>query len=444
MTIHDPQQPAHDAARPSAKPSSAHAPALLRRWPIWLLLVGIASAAIYGFMLQKKPDGAPAPEAKSGRPDGATRAAPVKAEAVKSGDLNIYLDGLGSVQPITVTVKSRVDGQLMKVYFREGQTVKAGAPLAEIDPRTYQVQLEQAQGQLARDQSLLKNAQLDLARYRQLFEEDSIAKQELDTQASLVHQYEAAIKVDQSQIDNASLQLAYCHITAPIGGRVGLRLVDPGNIVHASDANGLAVIAQLQPITVVFSIPEDKIPLVLKQWQAGVKLPVDAYDRAGTTKLASGTLVTVDNQIDATTGTVKLKAQFSNEDSALFPNQFVNARILVDVLRNATIIPTAAVQRGAKGSFVYVVNADNTATVRPVKLGPVQGETVAASAGVNPGETVVVDGTDKLREGAKVELITADAAASADKPPRPTGDAASKGAGDGQRKHRSPDSAAAQ
>ncbi len=405
MTNNAPAPNADDGKTPSAGLLPARLLAVFGRWPAWLLLL-CAAAVIYVFLA--RPGNAQPQAAR--RADASVRAVPVKAEAAKAGDLDVYLDGLGSVTPVTVTVKTRVDGQLMKVFFHEGQTVKVGETLADIDSRPYQVQLEQAQGQMVRDQALLKNAQLDLARYSRLFAQDSIAKQQLDTQAALVRQYEGSIKMDQSQIDNAKLQLSYCHITAPIGGRVGLRQVDPGNIVHAADANGLVVITQLQPITVVFSIPEDSLPAVMKKLHAGDKLPVDAYDRAGTAKLATGYLLTVDNQIDPSTGTVKLKAQFPNEDDVLFPNQFVNARMLVNVIHGATIIPAAAVQRGTPGTFVYVVTTDDTVTVRPVKLGPAQGENVAVNTGVTPGETVVVDGADKLRERAKVELIARNAA----------------------------------
>jgi multidrug efflux system membrane fusion protein len=260
---------------------------------------------------------------------------------------------------------------------------------------------------MARDQALLRNAQLDLERYQKLFEQDSIARQQLDTQAALVRQYEGAVKSDQGQIDNAKLQLTYSKITAPITGRIGLRQVDPGNIVRTSDQNGIVVITQLQPISVIFTVPEDRVATVMQRVRAGGRLTVEAWDRADKGKLATGTLLTVDNQIDPSTGTVKLRAQFANEDYGLFPNQFVNARLLIDVLKEATVIPTAALQRGAQGQFVYVVTPENTATVRPVKLGPTQGERVAILDGVKPGEAVVVDGADKLREGSRVEAPAA-------------------------------------
>jgi membrane fusion protein, multidrug efflux system len=262
---------------------------------------------------------------------------------------------------------------------------------------------------MARDQALLKNALIDLERYQLLYRQESIAKQQLDTQEALVRQYEGLVKVDQAQIDNAKLQLDYCRIVAPVSGRLGLRQVDPGNMVHASDPNGIVIITQLQPITVVFTIPEDRVPEVMKRLRTGDKLTVDAYDRGGKAKLAEGTLMTVDNQIDPATGTVKLKAQFTNQDQSLFPNQFVNARMLVDVKRDATVIPVAAVQRGAQGPFAYAVNADHTVTVRTIALGPTQQGTVTVEKGLAPGEIVVMDGADRLREGAKVELATGDA-----------------------------------
>jgi multidrug efflux system membrane fusion protein len=324
----------------------------------------------------------------------------------------VQLDALGSVTPVaTATVRSRVDGQLMKLQFKEGQVVRAGDLLAEIDPRPAQVQLATAEGQLAKDRALLKNAQLDLERYQTLFKQDSIAKQQLDTQESLVRQYEATLKVDQAAIDSARLQLTYCSVTAPISGRLGLRQVDLGNIVRAGDANGLVVITQLQPITVVFSIPEDSLPPVMKKLKGGDKLAVAAFDRSGKNQLAAGTLITVDNQIDPATGTVKLRAQFANDDLALFPNQFVNVRLLVDTRLGATVVPAAAVQRGTPGTFVYAVDAATRAvSVRKVRLGPAQGEQVSIEEGIAPGTLVVVDGADKLREGAIVEMVVRDSA----------------------------------
>jgi len=378
-----------------------------RRWLwFWLLAVCLVAAGV-AIWYYAPMEAGPAQPARPGRfgPNAPGRATPVLTALAKTDDINIYLGGLGSVTPLqTVTVKSRVDGQLMRVLFREGQMVKEGEVLAEIDPRPYQAQLNQVEGQLARDMALLKNAQIDFERYRTLYQQDSIAKQILDTQEALVRQYEGTVKADQGSIDNARLQLAYCRITAPVGGRLGLRQIDAGNMVRAGDAGGLVVITQLQPISVIFSIPEDNVPRVMKKLQAGEKMAVDVYDRADKNKLASGILLTVDNQIDATTGTVKLKAQFSNTDYALFPNQFVNVRLLVDKQSKATLIPTSAVQRGTQGTFAYVIKSDNTATVRPIKLGAPQGDNVAIESGVEPGERVVIDGADRLREGAKVEL----------------------------------------
>ncbi|HKB83893.1 MAG TPA: MdtA/MuxA family multidrug efflux RND transporter periplasmic adaptor subunit [Burkholderiales bacterium] len=378
-----------------------------RRWWVWLLVFCIIGGTAW-FVFAKpeggKPAGGPQGGGKAGM-NGANRPQPVMTAAARTGDINLYLNGLGTVIPLnTVTVRTHVDGELSAVMFREGQAVKQGDLIAQIDPRPYQVQLEQAQGTMARDQALLKNAQADLERYRTLFEQDSIAKQQLDTQASLVRQYEGALKADQAQIDSAKLQLTYSRITAPVTGRLGLRQVDVGNIVHTGDTNGIVVITQLQPITVVFTLPEDNISAVMKKLHAGEKLAVDAYDRAGKVKLATGMLLTVDNQIDTTTGTVKLKAQFTNEDYSLFPNQFVNARMLLDVKHEVILIPSAAILRGTQGTFVYVVKEDKSVTVRPVKVGSTEGETAAIDSGVAAGEVVVTDGTDKLREGARVEV----------------------------------------
>ena len=378
-----------------------------RRTWVWLVVLCVLGGSAY-FVFAKPDGGKPAGMQQSAGKAGMNapnRSQPVVAAAARVGDINLYLNGLGTVVPLnTVTVRTHVDGELRAVMFREGQMIKQGDLLAQIDPRPYQVQLAQAEGTMARDQALLKNAQADLERYRTLFEQDSIAKQQLDTQASLVRQYEGALKADQAQIDSAKLQLTYSRITAPISGRLGLRQVDVGNIVHTGDTNGIVVITQLQPVTVVFTLPEDNISAVMKKLHAGQNLMVDAYDRAGKTKLGSGMLLTVDNQIDPTTGTIKLKAQFANDDSSLFPNQFVNARMLLDVMREIILIPNAAVQRGTQGTFVYVVKDDKSVTVRAVKLGPTEGETAAIESGLSAGEMVVVDGTDKLREGAKVEV----------------------------------------
>jgi multidrug efflux system membrane fusion protein len=303
-----------------------------------------------------------------------------------------------------VTVKTQLAGYLQSVAFREGQMVKAGDVLAQIDPRPYQISLANAQGALAKDMALLQEARIDLKRYQTLLEQDSIARQQVDTQASLVKQYEGQVKSDQANIDTFKLDLVYARITAPVSGRVGLRQVDPGNYVTPSDANGIVVITQLQPISVIFTTSEDNLPAIMKQMRNGVKLSTTAYDRNNTTPLETGQLETIDNQIDTATGTVKARAMFPNTGLMLFPNQFVNARLLIDTIHNAVIVPTSAVLNGSSGQFVYVVKPDNTVTVRPVKVGPVDGERTSIASGLAAGERVVTDGSDRLREGAKITI----------------------------------------
>ncbi len=397
-----------------------------------LLIVG---AAYYVYREFWNADAQARPAAPTGRP-GAPGGGPTPVVAAPAtlGAVDVVMNGLGTVTPLrTVTVRSRVDGELMRVLFDEGQIVKEEQLLAEIDPRPFRVQLAQAEGQLARDRALLENARLDLARYQALFAQDSIAKQQVDTQASLVRQYEGAIQVDRSQIDSAKLQLVYTRITAPVSGRVGLRLVDPGNVVRAGDASGLVVITQLKPVAVVFSVPQDSVPVVMKRMQSGEKIPVEAWDREQRARLAEGILASADNQVDPATGTVKLKAQFANDDGALFPNQFVNVRMKLDTLNGVIVIPSAAVQRGAQGLFVYVVGPDNTVAQRPVKLGPTEGQRVAVTDGLAAGEMLVTDGLDRLRPGARVEV-----ASQRPEIKLPAEKASGKGFGKGQRR-RSPE-----
>jgi multidrug efflux system membrane fusion protein len=352
----------------------------------------------------------------------------VTAEPARKADLNVRIVALGTVTPVsTVTVRSRVDGQLQKIFFKEGQEVEAGAPLVDVDPRPFEVQKQQTEAQLAKDNALLVNARLDFERFTTLLAQDSVAKQQVDTQAALVRQYEAAVKLDQAQIDTASLQLAYAHIAAPVSGRVGLRLVDSGNMIHASDPNGIAVITQLRPITVVFSIPQDALPGVLKRFQSGDPMTVEAFDRDGRTLLATGRLVTIDNQIDPSTGTVKLRAEFPNTDEVLFPNQFVNVQLIAAQIQGATVVSTAAVQRGTAGTYVYLVtdkDSQKTASVRVVETGAAERGMIAITKGLAPGDVVVVDGVDKLREGTAVELVSRATGA-----PEAPGPGATKGGG---------------
>jgi len=334
---------------------------------------------------------------------GPARAVSVAVAPVQKQDVPVYLSGLGSVTAFnTANIKSRVDGQIMKVNFREGQEVREGDLLIEIDSRPYQVQLEQMQAQLFRDQAQLRDARLNLERYTSLIPSGSIAQQQVDTQKALVDQLDGTVRNDQAQIDSAKLNITYCHITAPFNGRVGLRQVDPGNIVHASDANAMLILTQLQPIAVIFTLPEDVLPRVAQQMRRGT-LEVDAFSRDDQTKIASGKLLTIDNQIDPTTGTAKLKAVFDNKDDKLWPNQFVNADLLLETRRNSTVVPTAAVLRGPQGTFVYAVNPDKTVQDKQITVSLTQGDTTVVADGLNPGDTVVTDGQDKLQRGSHIE-----------------------------------------
>jgi membrane fusion protein, multidrug efflux system len=360
---------------------------------------------------------------------------PVVVASARAGDMPITLIGLGTVTPLaTVTVQSQLSGQIMKIAFKEGQTVKAGDPLIQIDPRPYQVALEQAEGALARDKALLANARVDLERYQTLFAQDSIAEQQLATQKALVAQDEGNVKTDQGQIDAAKLNLTYCHIVSPINGRVGLQQINVGNYVTPAEPNGLVVVTQLQPITVVFTLPEDDIPPLLKQMNAGVALPVTAWDRTNTRQLATGTLQSIDSQIDTTTGTIRLKASFPNTDQSLFPQQFVNVVLLLDTLHGATLIPQSGVQRGAPGTYVYLVNADQTVNVRKVTLGSGDASNISITQGLSPGETIVVDGADKLKDGAKV-LVRQGTGAGGGSAGGGGGTGANQAQGAGQRQH---------
>jgi len=396
-------------------PSSSGKPK--KRGLIWvvflLIIVGIAGYAVW---FAGQPSSAPKGQGGGGGGfgggggGGGGRGAtlgpvPVVVTTVARSSIPVYLPGLGNVSPFyTVTVKSRVDGQLMKLDFNEGDLVKAGQVLCEIDPRPYQVQLDIATATLAHDQALLDNAKVDQERYKLLVKTDAIPSQQLDTQNALVAQDEGTIKQDLANIESAKLQLVYSKVTAPITGVVGLRLVDPGNIVHASDANGMITITQLQPIAVLFTIPEDSLPQVTQKLRAGAHLPADAYNRDNSKKLASGMLVTLDNQIDSTTGTSKLKAVFDNTDNALFPQQFVNIRLLVDTLTNQLVVPNVAVQNGQQGTFVYVVDRDSTVHLKPVHVGISTQTSSDILSGISDGDRVVVDGTDRLIEGAAVRV----------------------------------------
>lgn len=370
---------------------------------------------------------------KPGGPGGANAVA-VSVATVKSGDITVRIPALGTITPLaTVTVKSQISGQLQKILFKEGQIVKEGDPLALIDPRPYEAALAQFEGNLKRDQALLADGKLDLKRYEDLITEDSVAEQQVDTQRSLVDQYIGAVASDEAQIKSAKVNLIYCHITSPVNGRVGLRQVDQGNYVTPGDANGIVVITELQPITAIFPVPEDNVTKIMQRLHDGATLTAEAFDRTNSAKLADGQVLTLDNQIDVTTGTVKLRALFDNKDNMLFPNQFVNIQLVVEDLKNQIVMPNAAVHLGAPNGvttpFVYLVNPDRTVSVRPVTLGVVDGENVAVNAGVTPGAVVVTEGGDRLRDGAHVQLPEAAPIRSAGVPGR-SGAGADAGAGD--------------
>jgi multidrug efflux system membrane fusion protein len=388
------------------------------------------AAGGYYYWTKTKPAAGSAAGKAGGRRGQAGATAPVDAAKAHRGNIGVYVTGLGAVTPInTVTIKSRVDGQLMQVLYKEGDMVHQGDTLAEIDPRPYQAQLTQYEGQLARDQATLENAKIDQARYETLIKQDAVPEQQLATQIATVKQDQGTVKNDQGLIDSVKVNLAYCHITAPISGRIGLRLVDPGNIVQTSDSTGLLVITQLQPISVIFTIAEDQLPAILAKNLAGQKLPVDAFDRDMKKKLESGSLATIDNQIDQTTGTVKLRATFDNPHDELFPNQFVNARLLEQEKRNVVLIPSGAVQRNSQSTYVYVVKPDSTVTLRQVTVGTADDTNSEITAGVQEGDVVVLTGVDKLVEGSKVTVHLEGA------PNKPPNKPAASSQGKGRRTH---------
>jgi membrane fusion protein, multidrug efflux system len=369
------------------------------RWASFLILVTGFGTGYYLWARTEDQPISPGPHAG----EAASQGAPVVTVRAQRGNIGVYVTALGSVTPVyTVTVKSRVDGQLMAVRYKEGQMVQQGAALAEIDPRPYQAQLQQYQGQLQRDQALLQNAKVDLTRYETLMKTNAVPEQQYATQKASVAQYEGQVEIDKGLIKATELNISYCHITAPISGLVGLRLVDPGNFVQASAGTTLLVITQMQPISVIFPIAEDQLPSVLARYRANRKLVVEGWSRDQQHRLTTGTLYTIDNQIDQTTGTVRLRATFPNKDNALFPNQFVNARLLVQQRRGVVLIPDAAIQRAGSRTFAYLVRPDSTVTVKDVHLGTTEGQNSEVTSGLQPGDELVVTGVDKLTEGAKV------------------------------------------
>jgi membrane fusion protein, multidrug efflux system len=379
-----------------------------RRGRGWIVLVVVLIAAGVAYFYWRRggeSTASTATGAKAGKKGGGGDAIPVVGARARRGNIGVYYSGTGSVTPVyTDTVRSRVDGQLMTVHYTEGQTVKKGDPLIEIDPRPYQAALDQAEGNLARDQALLANAKIDQSRYELLVPQKAVPEQTLATQKALVQQYEGTVKTDQGAVDAAKVNLVYCHITADISGVVGLRLVDPGNIVHATDTNGLVVITQIDPITVIFTLSESQLPDVLQKMHAGQKLQVDAWDSSTTKKLAQGTLATVDNQIDQTTGTVRLRATYDNKDNLLFPYQFVNARLLVQQKSGVVLLNQAAIQRNTNATFVFLVQPDSTVITRNITVGTTEGDDAEITSGLAPGDVVVMTGADKLSDGSKVNV----------------------------------------
>ena len=432
------QQPMAPPMVAPTRPDPAWArPPKRRRWVKWVavLVIAIAGVLVWRHFEDIAPEATPG----AGRAGGAP-AQTIRDAIATKGDIPLTVDALGVVTSLaTVTVRTQIAGNLQQVGFTEGQIVKAGDFLAQIDPRPYEATLAQAQGQLAKDTALHAQAEADLARYQTLSKQNSIALQQVEDQSFLVAQDKAAMASDQAQIDAANLNIAYCRIVAPIGGRVGLRQVDQGNYVQVTDPNGIVVITQIQPISVIFAVPEDNLPQIAARLNGGATLPVTAFDRANVKQLATGTLTTFDNQIDTTTGTFKLRAGFANENDALFPNQFVNARLLVDTLSGAVVVPNAAVQLGPNGNFVYVVKDDDTVTVRNIKIGPADVNSTSVSSGLAVGEKVVIDGADRLREGAKVAARNGSAPGAAPTPgadqTKPAADLAQPDQG-GQHQHK--------
>jgi membrane fusion protein, multidrug efflux system len=385
---------------PSIGPAQAAKPRSGRR----LVLTFIVILLIVGGVVWWTKQAAPPQQAGGGRNSAPMSIVP---EIVGKGDIGININALGTVTSLaTVTIRTQISGYMQKIDFTEGNDVKKGDLLAEIDPRPYEATLAQAKGQLARDEAMLKGAQVDLTRYQGLAAQNAVPRQTLDTQVALVAQDQGTVEADKASVKSAEVNLAYCRIVSPLDGRVGLRQVDQGNYVTPGDASGIVVITQLQPISVLFTVPEDNLQAISKRLQAGAVLPATALDRTGATKLADGSLQTFDSQIDPTTGTIKLRAQFSNTDRLLYPNQFVNIRLLLDTHKDVTTMSTAGIQRGAPGTFVYLVNADSTVSVRPVKLGVTEGDHVEILSGLAPGDRIVIDGADKLRDGAKIVIRT--------------------------------------